>query len=237
MLRKDKALLESLTKKYGKNYILNEISRETIGRARDEAERLGRKIQTKYFTQGYEERLNKETLSNIDMILNILKKNRFELKEVPELKNSNIGYIYCKGKIIGLYYFVNWKKCHLTFANESIFNSINKDILTFVNDYYIDGVGDYDEEKERYIDLVIDLMTYYNDKECLNMYIEDITKGKKELSSLWTSLNQIADDIIEFENFSKSEGRTICNFICNYADEFDVDLDKKYRDWHNYCEL
>lgn len=85
MLRKDKALLESLTKKYGENYILNEISMGLLGRAKDKAKSLGRKKQTSYFANEYKERLKRKTLSNIDEIINTLKKNKFELKEVPEL--------------------------------------------------------------------------------------------------------------------------------------------------------
>jgi hypothetical protein len=49
MLRKDKVLLESLTKKYGKRNILNEISKELLIRARDKSKELKRYYQYRLF--------------------------------------------------------------------------------------------------------------------------------------------------------------------------------------------
>ena len=72
MLRRDKALLESLTKKYGKNYILNEISRETIISARDKADKLGRRRQREYFSNGLarkEEKMVKDIIDNLSLEL------------------------------------------------------------------------------------------------------------------------------------------------------------------------
>lgn len=56
MLRKDKALLESLTKKYGKNYILNEISYELATKARDKVEKDGRTYQKMFFQEEVDKR-------------------------------------------------------------------------------------------------------------------------------------------------------------------------------------
>ena len=72
MLVKDKALLESLTRKYGKNYILNEISRETIISARDKADKLGRLNQRDYFANGLarkEEKMAKDIIDNLSLEL------------------------------------------------------------------------------------------------------------------------------------------------------------------------
>ena len=68
MLRKDKALLESLTKKYGKNYILNEISYELATKARDKAEKDGRTYQKMFFQEEVDKRKKRE----LDKILNNL---------------------------------------------------------------------------------------------------------------------------------------------------------------------
>jgi hypothetical protein len=56
MLRKDKALLERLTKKYGRNYILNEISNELITKARDKASKTGRRYQQMFFQEEFDRR-------------------------------------------------------------------------------------------------------------------------------------------------------------------------------------
>lgn len=72
MLRKDKALLESLTKKYGKKTILNEISSETIGKAMVKANKLGRYKQGEYFSNGLvrkEEKMVEDILDNLSLEL------------------------------------------------------------------------------------------------------------------------------------------------------------------------
>jgi hypothetical protein len=72
MLRKDKALLENLTRKYGKNYILNEISSETIKNAMVKADNLGRRKQRDYFANGLvrkEEKMVEDILDNLSLEL------------------------------------------------------------------------------------------------------------------------------------------------------------------------
>jgi hypothetical protein len=72
MLRKDKALLERLTRKYGRNYILNEISYELAKRARDKAEKDGRTYQKMYFKEEVDKREKRELdniLSNLSLEL------------------------------------------------------------------------------------------------------------------------------------------------------------------------
>lgn len=43
MLLKDKLMLETLTRKYGKNNFINEISQETISNAASKARKLNRR--------------------------------------------------------------------------------------------------------------------------------------------------------------------------------------------------
>lgn len=87
MLRKDKALLESLTKKYGRNNIINEISQETISNSATKARKLNRHSQAKYFSNEYQRReeLIKQNIENSNIKLS---NSSFE-----EIYNSNFTHV------------------------------------------------------------------------------------------------------------------------------------------------
>lgn len=87
MLIKDKLILESLTRKYGKNNIINEISQETILAAGNKARQLGRKSQSKYFFDEYQRReeLLKQNIENSNIKLS---NSSFE-----EIYNSNFTHV------------------------------------------------------------------------------------------------------------------------------------------------
>ena len=89
MIRKDKALLESLTRKYGKGYILNEISNNTIKSAASKAIEKGKYKQAKYFVDNIVD--NYENI-NLSFSEPLYKYNRV-----------NLGFVYNKNKFIGLY--------------------------------------------------------------------------------------------------------------------------------------
>lgn len=87
MLIKDKLILESLTRKYGKNNIINEISQETISNAASKARKLNRRSQAKYFSNEYQRReeLIKQNIENSNIKLS---NSSFE-----EIYNSNYTHV------------------------------------------------------------------------------------------------------------------------------------------------
>lgn len=66
MLRKDKALLESLTKRYGKNNVLNELENKTITNAFRKAKKQSRWAQAKTFADEIYNRIEKN-IDNIEL--------------------------------------------------------------------------------------------------------------------------------------------------------------------------
>ena len=87
MLLKDKLMLESLTRKYGKNNIINEISQETISNAASKARKLNRRSQAKYFSDEYKRRedLIRQNIENSNIKLS---NSSFE-----EIYNSNYTHV------------------------------------------------------------------------------------------------------------------------------------------------
>ena len=108
MLRKDKALLESLTRKYGKGYILNEISKNTIKSAASKAIEKGKFKQAKYFVDNI-----------VDNYENINLSFSEPLYKYGQEWFANFGFVFNKNKFIGLY--VSCRKAfYLVLPNEYI---------------------------------------------------------------------------------------------------------------------
>lgn len=68
MILKDKALLENLTRKYGKKMIMNEISSAVLTRAAEKAARFNRKHQAETFKRGASEDKYREAKIKLDKL-------------------------------------------------------------------------------------------------------------------------------------------------------------------------
>lgn len=68
MILKDKALLENLTRKYGKKMIMNEISSAVLTRAAERATKFNRKHQAETFRRGATEAKHREDKLKLDKL-------------------------------------------------------------------------------------------------------------------------------------------------------------------------
>ena len=95
MLRKDKMALESLSKKYGKNTLLNEVSYELNKRALNKAKESGRWEQARTFAEYYNDKLLKD-INNLkfEVIYSDKEKGNEEYL-VVYICNGNLPMVLC----------------------------------------------------------------------------------------------------------------------------------------------
>jgi hypothetical protein len=155
MLIKDKFLLESLTKKYGKRNILNEISNDTIKSAASKAIEKGKYKQAKYFVDNIV-----DNYENISLTFG---------KPLFKCKKQVFGFVFNKNKFIGLYEKDGKRECNLYITEEYI------DILFDMED--VIRIQVEDDLNMIYGDLYI-LEVFYETFSDINAVVDDKTISK-----------------------------------------------------------
>ena len=134
MILKDKALLENLTRKYGKKMIMNEISSAVLTRAAEKATKFNRKHQAEAFRRGATEAKHREAKLKLDKLAS----GRYGTTNDCAIYN-----IYVNGDINGILVELG--------TTYVIFNDGTEEALLNIRDYINRELGM--QRSERYLDV------------------------------------------------------------------------------------